>query len=245
MSHELRTPLNAILGFSQLMLDDSTGKYDEVTRNKFLNQVNTSGRHLLALINDVLDLSKVEAGHMVLNVETVSIVDVVSQAMNTIDPIAKKKGVHVESHVEEGGQLQADAGKLAQMLLNLVSNGVKFTPEGGTVTIRARRDVKTVEISVSDTGIGIAQSDFDRLFKEFQQLDTRAGRLQEGTGLGLALTKRLATLHGGDIRVSSKLGEGSVFTIVLPVQQQLGGTPAPPRRRTIARSRPRSTARTR
>ena len=238
MSHELRTPLNAILGFSQLMLDDSTGKYDEVTRNKFLNQVNTSGRHLLALINDVLDLSKVEAGHMVLNVETVSIVDVVSQAMNTIDPIAKKKGVHVESHVEEGGQLQADAGKLAQMLLNLVSNGVKFTPEGGTVTIRARRDVKTVEISVSDTGIGIAQSDFDRLFKEFQQLDTRAGRLQEGTGLGLALTKRLATLHGGDIRVSSKLGEGSVFTIVLPVQQQLAGTSAPPMRPPANGARP-------
>jgi PAS domain S-box-containing protein len=226
MSHELRTPLNAILGFSELMLDDTTGKYNPATTQKFLSQINNSGRHLLALINDILDLSKVEAGQMFLELETVSISGTVAQVVDTIEPIASKKGVRVEANVGAVGRLQADAGKLTQMLLNLVSNAVKFTPEGGTVTITAQRNAETVEISVTDTGIGIAESDLDRLFREFQQLDSGVGRRQEGTGLGLALTKRLAALHGGDVRVASELGKGSVFTIELPLQQKaLGSRP--------------------
>ena len=224
MSHELRTPLNAILGFSELMLDDTTGKYSPSTRQKFLSQINTSGRHLLDLINDILDLSKVEAGRMELEIEAVSIADVIAQVMDTIDPIASKKGVRVEKQAADGGQLQADASKLIQMLLNLVSNAVKFTPQGGSVTITAQRLAETIEISVTDTGIGIAESDLKRLFTEFQQLDAANGRHQEGTGLGLALTKRLAALHGGDVRVASELGKGSVFTIVLPIQPVLSPT---------------------
>jgi CheY-like chemotaxis protein/anti-sigma regulatory factor (Ser/Thr protein kinase) len=131
------------------------------------------------------------------------------------------------AHAEAGGEVQADAGKLRQMLLNLVSNAVKFTPEGGTVTIAALRHDETVEISVADNGIGISRSDLGRLFKEFQQLDTGTGRLHEGTGLGLALTKRLAELHGGGVRVTSEPGKGSTFTIELPIQQKHPGH-APP-----------------
>ncbi len=220
MSHELRTPLNAILGFSELLLDDSVGKYNAATRQKFLTQISTSGKHLLDLINDILDLSKVEAGQMFLELETVSIAETVGLVMNTIEPIASKKGVRVEANVGAAGRLQADPHKLVQMLLNLVSNAVKFTPEGGSVTIAVQRQAEIVEISVTDTGIGIAKSDLDRLFREFQQLDSGPGRHQEGTGLGLALTKRLAALHGGDVRVVSELGKGSVFTLELPLEQQ-------------------------
>jgi len=222
MSHELRTPLNAILGFSELLLDDGAGKYNAATRQKFLSQISTSGKHLLDLINDILDLSKVEAGQMFLELETVSIAETVGQVMNTIEPIASKKGVSVEANVGAAGGLQADPHKMVQMLLNLVSNAVKFTPEGGSVTIAAKRQAETVEISVTDTGIGIAKSDLDRLFREFQQLDSGPGRHQEGTGLGLALTKRLAALHGGDVRVVSEPGKGSVFTLELPLQQRAG-----------------------
>jgi PAS domain S-box-containing protein len=238
MSHELRTPLNAILGFSELLLDDTAGKFDSTTRVKFLTQVNTSGRHLLGLINDILDLAKVEAGQVMLKIEDVSISEVAGQVTATMEPIATKKGVRVEAHLEASGQVQADAGKLRQMLLNLVSNAVKFTPEGGTVTIAAGRHDQTVEISVADTGIGIATSDLGRLFREFQQLDTGTGRLHEGTGLGLALTKRLAMLHGGDVRVTSEPGKGSIFTIELPLKQKNAGHAAPASPRANGEGRP-------
>jgi len=218
MSHELRTPLNAILGFSELMIDDTSGKLDAATRMKFLTQINSSGTHLLGLINDILDLSKVEAGRMTLSLEKVSIADVVRAVVSTIEPLASKKHIRISVDVESAGEIEADAGKLKQMLLNLASNAVKFTSEVGLVRIEAERFQSAVEISVSDTGIGIAESDLNRLFKEFQQLESGAGRRQEGTGLGLALTKRLAQLHGGEIRVTSELGRGSVFTIRLPLR---------------------------
>jgi len=156
---------------------------------------------------------------MVLTFETVSIADVVRQVLDTIEPLAKKKAIRIGADVADADRLQADPGKLKQMLLNLVSNAVKFTPEGGSVTIAAQRLSETMAISVTDTGIGIAPSDLDRLFKEFQQLDSGAGRHQEGTGLGLALTKRLAELHGGDVGVTSALGKGSVFTLRLPLSR--------------------------
>ncbi len=228
MSHELRTPLNAILGFSELLLDDTTGKYDSSKRHKFLDEISKSGRHLLALINDILDLSKVEAGRMTLEIETVSISSAVDDVLNTIEPLAAKKHIVVSTDAD-AGQIEVDAGKLKQMLLNLASNAVKFTPEGGLVTIKARRLAEAVEISVADTGIGIASSDLERLFTEFQQLDSGAARKQEGTGLGLALTQRLAALHGGSVVVVSELGKGSVFTIRLPLpsyRSARGVTPA-------------------
>src|SRR5205807_6150769 len=196
MSHELRTPLNAIIGFSELLSDSRDGQFDEATRTRFLSQILTSGKHLLGLINDILDLSKVEAGQMELRLQTVSIADVVDQVVKTVEPLVAKKTITLTSTVAGAGDMLADAGKVKQMLLNLVSNAIKFTPEGGSVTIGAVRIKETIEISVTDTGIGISESDLKSIFREFHQVDFGPGRKHEGTGLGLALTKRFALLHG-------------------------------------------------
>jgi signal transduction histidine kinase/DNA-binding response OmpR family regulator/CHASE3 domain sensor protein len=217
MSHELRTPLNAILGFSQLLIDDQAGRIDAKTRLRFLDQVNSSGHHLLGLINDILDLSKVEAGQMELHLASTGVAETIDVVLATIEPLAKSKDIKVISEADRDLHLVADPGKLKQMLLNLVSNGIKFTPSGGQVTVAARRADSMIEISVSDTGIGISDADLKLLFKEFQQLDHGADRQQEGTGLGLALTKRFAELHGGTVSVESTKGSGSTFTLRLPV----------------------------
>ncbi len=217
MSHELRTPLNAILGFSELLMDDGAGRFTEASRKRFLEQIHSSGKHLLGLINDILDLSKVEAGQMDLRLEPVTIDDAVEEVLRTIEPLAAARGIKLASDAAAGGEVIADAGKLKQMLLNLVSNAIKFTPQGGQVTVSASRSLNVVEIAVADTGIGIARGDQERIFHEFQQLDSGIGRKVDGTGLGLALTRRLAALHGGAVRVSSVPGRGSVFTLSLPV----------------------------
>ena len=220
MSHELRTPLNAIIGFSELLTDATDGQFDDATRKRFLNQILTSGKHLLGLINDILDLSKVEAGQMELRLNKVSVAETVDQVVKTVEPLVAKKNIALQTDVERAGDVLADGGKLKQMLLNLVSNAIKFTPEGGTVTIGAARTKDAVEISVTDTGIGIAEADQKQIFREFHQVDHGPGRKHEGTGLGLALTKRFALLHGGDVRVSSRLNKGSVFTLTLPLHPQ-------------------------
>jgi PAS domain S-box-containing protein len=217
MSHELRTPLNAILGFSELLSDDVTGHLDDATRRRFLDQIHTSGQHLLQLINDILDLSKVEAGQMDLHVLAVDLSQVVDDVRATVEPLARQRGVALDVELETGLQLIADPAKLKQMLLNLVSNAIKFNPSEGRVRIHARRIDSWVEIAVSDTGIGIAEEDLDGLFAEFHQLDAGYGRQQEGTGLGLALTKRFAELHGGFVTVESAIGSGSTFTLHLPL----------------------------
>jgi signal transduction histidine kinase/DNA-binding response OmpR family regulator len=218
MSHELRTPLNAIIGFSELLTDAREGQFDEDTRKRFLGQILTSGKHLLGLINDILDLSKVEAGQMELRLQTVSVADAVDQVVRTVEPLVAKKDIELRTDVAGTGNLLADPAKLKQMLLNLVSNAIKFTSEGGAVTIAATRTAATVEIAVSDTGIGIAAADQREIFQEFHQVDQGPGRKHEGTGLGLALTRRFALLHGGDVRVASTPDKGSVFTLVLPVR---------------------------
>jgi signal transduction histidine kinase len=217
MSHELRTQLSSIIGFSELLSDSTPGRFDAQSRHKFLAQINSSGRYLLALVDDILDLSKVEAGQTVLRIENVVISEAVRNVASTIEPLATKKSIRIVANGAGAGQVPADAGKLRQMLLNLVSNAVKFTPDGGLVSIDARRLEDSVEISVSDTGIGIAESDRARLFEAFRQLDSTLARQQHGTGLGLALTKRFAELHGGQILVESELGKGSVFTLRLPL----------------------------
>ena len=217
MSHELRTPLTSILGFSELLRDDKTGRFDAATQHRFLDQIYTSGQHLLGLINDLLDLSKVEAGQMNLHLEPLALADSVQVVLSTVEPLAQLKHIAVDS--ETGGDLRlvADPLKLKQMLLNLMSNAIKFTPNGGRVTMRARQVDSWIEIAVTDTGIGIAKADLGRLFTEFQQLDAGHGRQQEGTGLGLALTKRFAALNGGEVNVQSVPGEGSTFILRLPV----------------------------
>ena len=220
MSHELRTPLNAVIGFSELLTEAPEGQFDERTRRRFVEQILTSGRHLLGLINDILDLSKVEAGQMELRLQIVSIAETVGQVVTTVEPLVRKKAITLEADTAGAGNVLADAGKLKQMLLNLVSNAIKFTDEGGKVTIGARRTDAHVEISVADTGIGIAEDDQKQIFKEFHQLDHGPGRKHEGTGLGLALTKRFALLHGGDVLVTSRPNAGSVFTLSLPLRAE-------------------------
>jgi len=222
MSHELRTPLNAILGFSELLSDDTSDKFDKGTRRRFLDQIHTSGQHLLQLINDILDLSKVEAGQMELHLQSVELGELVQEVRASIEPLARSKAIVLNTESSRELSLIADSAKVKQMLLNLVSNAIKFTPSGGRIDIRVRRLESWVEIAVSDSGIGIAKEDLGRLFAEFQQLDAGPGRQQEGTGLGLALTKRFAELHGGQVIVESELGKGSTFTLRLPLQ-----TPAP------------------
>jgi signal transduction histidine kinase len=217
MSHELRTQLSSVIGFSELLLSDTAERFDEPRRRKFLAQINSSGRYLLDLTSDILDLAQIESGHVSLRLETVMIVEIAHDVIRAMNPLAEKKAIRIKAELGAAGQVVADAGKLRQMLLNLVSNAVKFTPEGGQVTIGARRLSDTVEISVSDTGIGIAEFEFEHLFEEFRQSDSDIAREQHGTGLGLALTKRFVELHGGQIRLTSKVGKGSVFTLSLPL----------------------------
>jgi len=218
MSHELRTPLNAILGFSELLSDAAPRSFDEPTRRRFIEQIHSSGKHLLQLINDILDLSKVEAGQMELLKQQVDVEGAVRDVIATVEPLARSKSIALRGEAAPDLALDADPGKLKQMLLNLLSNAIKFTPEGGAITVTARRNVGWIEIAVADTGIGIAAADLDRLFGEFQQLDQEPGRRQEGTGLGLALTRRFAQLHGGTVSVASERGKGSTFTIRLPAR---------------------------
>jgi len=222
MSHELRTPLNAILGFSELLIDSSR-QFPGATRLRFLEQIHSSGKHLLGLINDILDLSKIEAGQMELRLQKVSVDGVVAQVASTIEPLAAQKQIHIETEAENAGEILADESKVRQMVLNLVSNAIKFSPAGGRVTIRAARIGDRLEIVVADNGIGIAKDDLPLLFKEFQQVDSGADRKQQGTGLGLTLTRSFAVLHGGNVRVQSELGVGSTFTIDLPIEARSPG----------------------
>ncbi len=217
MSHELRTPLNSILGFSELLGDDTNGRIDEATRRRFLAQIHSSGQHLLHLINDVLDLSKVEAGQTDLHLQPLELGSVIDQVRATVEPLARSKAITLIIESSPDIRLIADTAKVRQMLLNLLSNAIKFTPSGGRVDVRSRQFESWAEIAVSDTGIGIAEKDLGHLFTEFHRLDTGPGPQQEGTGLGLVLTRRFAELHGGQVSVESELGKGSTFTMRLPL----------------------------
>jgi signal transduction histidine kinase/CheY-like chemotaxis protein len=215
MSHELRTPLNAIIGFSELMRDEEpTGDDRRQVPTEWIENVYSSGRHLLGLINDVLDLAKVEAGRIDLRPERLTLGAAVNEAAAPLRPLVDTKGLTLVTDVPEL-TVRADRLRLRQMITNLVSNAIKFTPEGGTITISARDDAGAVHLSIADTGPGIAEADQRRVFEEFRQLGD-AGTRAAGTGLGLALTQRLAQAHGGGVEVDSTVGAGSTFTLRLP-----------------------------
>jgi protein-histidine pros-kinase len=218
MSHELRTPLNGIIGFSEFLADEKPGKVNE-KQKEYLGDILNSGRHLLQLINDVLDLSKVEAGKMELFPETFALQKSVDEVCAIILPLAKKKNVAIQKDIGRAVEMVTlDPQKFKQVLFNLLSNAVKFTDEGGRVRIEvAPHDTNLFRMSVSDTGIGIKPQNIDKLFVEFQQLDSGMDRRYEGTGLGLALTKKIVEFQGGHIAVESEPGKGSVFNVVLPV----------------------------
>lgn len=218
MSHELRTPLNAIIGFSELLLDGEEGSFDEASSRQFIETIHSSGRHLLSLINDILDLSKVEAGHMELMLDECDVPSLVEQTLSTVQPLAARSSITLESDVEAAPGFVADTGKLKQILYNLLSNAIKFTPNDGTVTVTVRRRDDGLQLTVADTGIGISEENQERIFQEFQQIDIGPDRHFEGTGLGLTLSRRFAELHGGSIWVESTLGEGSEFHVFLPAR---------------------------
>jgi signal transduction histidine kinase/DNA-binding response OmpR family regulator len=220
MSHELRTPLNAILGFAELLIDEPQGDYEADRRKQFLEQIYKSGKHLLDLINDILDLAKVEAGQMDLRRLAFSLRGVVRSAIDTVQPLAAAKKLSLIVEQTADTALFADQGKVSQMLLNLLSNAIKFTPEGGRITVAVAELDNEVRLSVADTGIGITAADQEKLFVEFQQVGERPSGEQQGTGLGLALTRRLAELHGGRVWVESEPGAGSRFYIALPLKSQ-------------------------
>jgi signal transduction histidine kinase len=247
MSHELRTPLNSIMGFSQILQNELYGAMNEKQKS-YVNDIFGSGRHLLNVINDILDLAKVESGKMALELSAFPLRELINGSVAMLREKAAKHEIQLDVELRTGAELEleADERKLKQILFNLLSNAVKFTPDGGSVRVSARliadfglqiSDFKTdvkqavidnsairnpqsaIEISVADTGIGIKPEDLGKLFKEFTQLESPYTKGYEGTGLGLALTKKLVELHGGAIRVESEYGKGSTFTFALPIKQ--------------------------
>ncbi len=219
MSHELRTPLNAIIGFSQVLRQRLFGEINE-KQDEYLGDILSSGNHLLSLINDVLDLSKVEAGQVELEVATFSLREALERGVVIVRERASKTGVSLALELAPDVDLvDADERRIRQVVFNLLSNAVKFTPEGGSVVVASERGDREVSVSVTDTGPGIAPEDQERIFEEFQQTDVGLQQ-REGTGLGLALSKRLVELHGGRIWVESEPGRGSRFTFTLPTRGQ-------------------------
>ncbi len=215
MSHELRTPLNAVIGFSDVLLEGLFGSLNE-RQEEYVRDIRESGRHLLELINEILDLSKVEAGRMELEPSEFSLPGLIEQCLAQVRERAVAQRLAVSSEIgSEVGAVRADETKLKQVVLNLLSNAVKFTPEGGSVDVRAWLEGDQVVVTVGDTGIGIAVEDQGRIFEAFQRGDRRAS--VEGTGLGLTVSRRFVELHGGRIWVESALGAGSTFGFAIPV----------------------------
>jgi signal transduction histidine kinase len=219
MSHELRTPLNAINGFAEFLMDGRSGHLNP-KQKEYLDDILNSGRHLLQLINDILDLAKVEANKMDLHPERFSLTKTIEGVCAVAKPITQKKSIKIGIQIaNEIGDVVLDQQKFKQILYNLISNAVKFTDKGGRVDICASLlDRCHFKLVVSDTGIGIRAEDISRLFTEFAQLDSGASRRYEGTGLGLALTRKIIELQGGTIGVESEVGKGSAFSVILPLE---------------------------
>ncbi|WP_410509871.1 PAS domain S-box protein [Methanosarcina hadiensis] len=217
MSHELRTPLNSIIGFSDMLLTQNFGPLNE-KQLRYVNNITVSGSHLLKLINDVLDISKVEAGKMELQVEKFSISGSVSEVKSLLVPLASKKNIEILNRVDDKLEsISADRTKFKQILYNLMDNAIKFTPEGGHVTVDAKIAGAGAEITVMDTGIGISEEESQKIFKPFVQLENPEFKKQKGTGLGLSLVKKFVEMHSGKIWVESKSGEGSKFVFTIPL----------------------------
>ncbi len=215
MSHELRTPLNSIIGFSELL------KHGDLNEKEghFVDNVLTSGKHLLSLVNGILDLVNIETGKVELAVEKMSVPLTIDESLLMIKPNAEKHNIILKKEIDpELDHIEADRQKFKQILLNLLDNAVKFNkPDGGIVTVSAKKVGDMAMISVSDTGIGIKEEDMEKLFKEFEQLDKGISRKYGGTGIGLAISKKLVELHGGKIKIESKYGEGSTFAFLIPL----------------------------
>jgi two-component system cell cycle sensor histidine kinase PleC len=230
MSHELRTPLNAINGFSEIMLSGMYGPLGDPRYQQYARDILTSGEHLLALIGDILDMSKIEAGKMNLSFEPVTLADIVDDAVRLLSARAQSGGLEIEVRLAPLPDIEADHRALKQVLLNLLSNAIKFTPAGGRITVRGELisgpATDSVRLQVVDTGIGISPEDLVRLTRPFEQVENQYAKTRQGTGLGLALSKALVEMHSGHFRLSSLPGEGATATVTLPVRQQLSDSAA-------------------
>jgi signal transduction histidine kinase len=217
MSHEFRTPLNAILGYTSMLLQGVSGRMTAEQRDS-LTRVDSNARHLLSIINDILDISRIEAGKMPLKLTEFPVPELIAEVMAELDPIIARSRLKVTTELDAGAVLlRSDRQKVKQIVLNLLSNALKFTREGSiTLSSRYRRASGEIWLAVNDTGIGIAAHNHARIFEDFQQADESLTRAYGGAGLGLSICKRLASMLGGRITLASKLGVGSVFTLVLP-----------------------------
>ena len=217
MSHELRTPLNAINGFSEIMLAEMFGPLGDSRYKDYAQDILNSGQHLLALINDILDMSKIEAGKMTLTFEPMGVEEITEEAVRLIRTRAETAGLTLFAEVPPLPDIEADYRAVKQVLLNLLSNAVKFTPRGGSVFVTAEQLGDIVRINVRDTGIGIAAEDLERLARPFEQIESQHAKTQQGTGLGLALSKALVEMHGGSLELASSPGQGTIASFSLPI----------------------------
>ena len=222
MSHELRTPLNAVLGFSEILLD-VTMNLTSGERTEFLRNIHSSGQHLLGLINDILDLAKIEAGKMELKPEEMPVAEALQEVTSILEPMARQQGLQLMTlGLNDVGIIKADRSKFKQVLYNLLSNAVKFTPPPGQITVTLKGSPDQLMVAVHDTGIGMKEEDLPKLFREFEQIDGSYTRRYQGTGLGLALCRRFVEMHGGRIWAESHFGKGSTFTFTIPRDPRLG-----------------------
>jgi len=220
MSHELRTPLNAIIGFSELLKDEMIGQLLPKQKN-YITDIFLSGKHLLSLLNDILDLSKIEAGKMTLDLEKTELPLLFESSLSIVKERALKHNIKLNLDIKEDvRQIYVDTRKLKQVIYNLLSNAVKFTPDGGRIYVKVKKVSKLLEFSVTDTGVGISKEDITRLFQPFVQLESSLNRKYKGTGLGLSLVKRIVELHGGSVEIKSELGKGSCFTVRIPYRTE-------------------------
>jgi signal transduction histidine kinase len=214
MSHELRTPLNSVLGFAQLLVRDV--ELNERQR-RYVDHIMQGGSHLLGVIDDILDLDRIGAGKAELQVELLPLRPLLEAVVEGLEPRAAASGVRVHLSIVGAPEVQSDANRLSQIITNLLSNAIQFTPDGGQVMVAAQALEQSVEIAVTDTGVGIPLAEQERIFDPFAQVDSRLSRSHSGTGIGLSLSRRLATLLGGELTVSSVVGSGSTFRLTLPI----------------------------
>ena len=226
MSHELRTPLNAINGFSEIMLKEMFGPLGDERYTGYMKDILTSGQHLLELINDILDMSKIEAGKFQIQPEPTDASELVEQSIRIVRGRAEEKRLQLRADVSDLPEMDVDPRAFKQVMINLVSNAVKFTPEGGRVTVHGFMSGLGVAFQIRDTGIGIAKDDLPRLGRPFEQIESQHSKSYQGSGLGLALSKSLVELHGGTLSIDSVLGEGTTVTVVIPISQDQPLDPA-------------------
>jgi two-component system cell cycle sensor histidine kinase PleC len=216
MSHELRTPLNAIIGFSEIMTSGAFGPLGSAKYEEYARDIGDSGHHLLELINDILEMSRIETGHLQLRLDDVDLDAVVLEALRVVTPLAEEKGLALRAEAATGIVARADRRAVKQILLNLLANAVKFTPAGGRVTVRVRPVGEAVNICVEDTGIGIPREAMSKLGRPFEQVENQFTKTHKGSGLGLAIARSLVELHQGVMRIRSTVGEGTVVLVRLP-----------------------------